>query len=942
MRINNITLENFRIHENKYIEFEPGLNLLLGDNGTGKSSILEAIGITLFGSSFRDGNIKGQKQCIKSGKKSSLIKIEFLGNDEEVYIVENQLKISGSGFYKLYNINHPEEVLSGNDDVKEKLKVLVGIPGDLREVYDNIVVAKQNEFINNYKQKDSERQKLFDRIFETDIYRAIYDGYSKEVFNKYKSEFEFENLNLNNRKNSLENLEELSLSISALEEKINDTNLNISQKKNEIQKLSMQIEEQNKKENDIFNLNNSILSQEKSISNLEKNIKDNDLKIAAANQSLEIVKKYTPDYEKYIEISKSLNSEENLFSQLDKKNSEFLSLEKDIRELKNSIVLYESQLQNAQKNSLSKNEALKKLSLEKEELFKEIELDNSNKTELEKIVLRLTPLLKEYEILKSSYDLKISSSNILVNKLDNLKESSNTHLNFINKNNLEKLEKDLEEIKNIKLEIDNMKNLLSEKNALLKNNQEALNALSNSVCPYLKDSCKNLEGKNIDDYFATKEAELNSEICELKNKIEEYSTSANNFDPLNLKISKIKDSIKELQNFNNLIIQESLKIENSNKEIENLKLKIENFILLNGEKDSIISKISSINTEILSLDISKKSQKLALLTKELESLKFEISESDMLIEKSENLRDELNLKINNLSINLEALSEFPSKYEKCKDTLAKIRKELELYKLGYSEVLSNRTTASNLAEFQVLKLQLESNLKNELLDLKNMNFNLFLLQEERKNLVSLSQLKTDSYEINAVLETLNKEIGELNQNLKSLNDRVSKNSKEQLQILEIEKKILRLNKKMELTRIFRDNIKDMGIEVSETILREISFLATENFRKITGRAEQIIWSNLESPYLVSVKSGEQSIPFEQLSGGEQVAVAIAIRGAMARKFTNTKFSIFDEPTNNLDLERRKSLSDNIGEILQELDQSIIVTHDDTFREMAQKVIELKK
>lgn len=150
-----------------------------------------------------------------------------------------------------------------------------------------------------------------------------------------------------------------------------------------------------------------------------------------------------------------------------------------------------------------------------------------------------------------------------------------------------------------------------------------------------------------------------------------------------------------------------------------------------------------------------------------------------------------------------------------------------------------------------------------------MNFNLFLLQEELKNLVSLSQLKTDSYEINAVLETLNKEIGELNQNLKSLNDRVSKNSKEQLEILEIEKKILRLNKKMELTRIFRENIKDMGIEVSETILREISFLATENFRKITGRAEQIIWSNLDSPYLVSIKCGEQSIPFEQLSGGEQ-------------------------------------------------------------------------
>ncbi len=62
---------------------------------------------------------------------------------------------------------------------------------------------------------------------------------------------------------------------------------------------------------------------------------------------------------------------------------------------------------------------------------------------------------------------------------------------------------------------------------------------------------------------------------------------------------------------------------------------------------------------------------------------------------------------------------------------------------------------------------------------------------------------------------------------------------------------------------------------------------------------------------------------------------------MSELFTESKFSIFDEPTNNLDTERRKrSLADSIGEILKNLEQSIIVTHDDTFREMAQKVIEL--
>lgn len=50
--------------------------------------------------------------------------------------------------------------------------------------------------------------------------------------------------------------------------------------------------------------------------------------------------------------------------------------------------------------------------------------------------------------------------------------------------------------------------------------------------------------------------------------------------------------------------------------------------------------------------------------------------------------------------------------------------------------------------------------------------------------------------------------------------------------------------------------------------------------------------------------------------------------------------ILDEPTNNLDVEKKKLLAEYIGEILDILDQSIIVTHDDTFREMAEQIIEL--
>jgi exonuclease SbcC len=49
MRINSIRLQNFRQHADTYLEFDSGLTGIVGDNGTGKSTILEAIAWALYG-----------------------------------------------------------------------------------------------------------------------------------------------------------------------------------------------------------------------------------------------------------------------------------------------------------------------------------------------------------------------------------------------------------------------------------------------------------------------------------------------------------------------------------------------------------------------------------------------------------------------------------------------------------------------------------------------------------------------------------------------------------------------------------------------------------------------------------------------------------------------------------------------------------------------------
>ena len=55
MRIKNITLDNFKCFEHLEMNFHPSMNLIVGINGTGKSSVLEALRI-LLGSAVAEMN----------------------------------------------------------------------------------------------------------------------------------------------------------------------------------------------------------------------------------------------------------------------------------------------------------------------------------------------------------------------------------------------------------------------------------------------------------------------------------------------------------------------------------------------------------------------------------------------------------------------------------------------------------------------------------------------------------------------------------------------------------------------------------------------------------------------------------------------------------------------------------------------------------------------
>jgi len=88
--IRSIELVDFLAHSNTKLEFDSGATVFVGDNGAGKSSIIDAITFSLFGEHTRKNN----KGLIRRGANQGFTKIEFSANGKNYQAIR---KIDSKG-----------------------------------------------------------------------------------------------------------------------------------------------------------------------------------------------------------------------------------------------------------------------------------------------------------------------------------------------------------------------------------------------------------------------------------------------------------------------------------------------------------------------------------------------------------------------------------------------------------------------------------------------------------------------------------------------------------------------------------------------------------------------------------------------------------------------------------------------------------------------------
>lgn len=150
-------------------------------------------------------------------------------------------------------------------------------------------------------------------------------------------------------------------------------------------------------------------------------------------------------------------------------------------------------------------------------------------------------------------------------------------------------------------------------------------------------------------------------------------------------------------------------------------------------------------------------------------------------------------------------------------------------------------------------------------------------------------------------------------------------------------------KSLKWTKIIRKVINDAGDPIAQIFRHHLSVQANTLHRQISNENVQLQWGEgYELKIIDNHRGRERERVFKQLSGGEQMTAALAIRLSLLRYLSDVKMGFFDEPTTNLDVHRRQSLVQAIQNGTEGFDQLFVISHDDAFEALTENTVYLQK
>ncbi|MCL5888383.1 MAG: AAA family ATPase [Candidatus Thermoplasmatota archaeon] len=873
MIIENVKIENFLSHRNSDINLGTGINIIIGQNGSGKSSIFEAIKVAFFGQaeSYR-------RRLVSYNSTLAKIHVKFRIGDHEyeaVRQIENRKDKETTKLALL--LMDGQKIVEGASAVTAELQKIIGIS---KSAFINSIYVDQGQIDSLVKESPAERKDVFNEIIGLRNYDRAFAEVDRIVKNMAGK--------IDEQEPKTDELAKMMQEVGSKE-----TELKNLAEKNEINKKELEeseelLENLNKKYIEYSGIISVIRSNKEKISELEKDKAYLDEKIRKINEGmekLEFLKAELQNIENndlYLHGDKIALIEQN-YRQIDDEKKQIEQLKLEVEKLNKSVEREKDERQkyNIWKQKLEeieKNE--KELSSLTENHVKYITLGKEIKDKQSEIV-KLRAELNECEV-------KIPER-IISEKLPP-----------------EDVDKEIAALRNEENEINSKSGvarneILNFKNEIDKANNKILNLKDEKECP--------LCGQELT-------------AGHLHRVMDEYR-------------KQVSDMEEGVKSNNNLIAALDRKKENLKSRIDLFSSQhVKNYYAILDETGRLTREIQAKELELEGLDKSHaRFEELKKVLEGSDALKrdFRAMENEYLklqktievlgdqnigekIErenkKIENLHD-LN-KSNEKSFKLWSEGKRSDEYQELKDKAARIKKDIDSYSNAVQDL--NDTKSRRSATEETINKNMQENEKRsvQLASFGEIEKQLSGANERKRTLAGLElNLAGQISSLKASIEEMQKNAARLGNELDEI-----KNLRKIYEFLSMVRKAFNRDGIPQL-------IRQMALESINSITRNLISRFNLNMEDI--RISEDL--DVEIMQNGSVKN------ITQLSGGEKTAVSIAMRLAIAKYLgRNISTIMMDEPTVYLDEERRNDLREILQYAMKDLSdegifpQIVIITH----------------
>lgn len=188
MQILSLELENVKSYAHARVEFAPGVNAIVGRNGAGKSTILEAIGFALF-----DAKAYNSAQFVREGARTAVVTVAFLSaHDERRYEVVR--RAGSSGIYYIFDPEMQTRICTGAADVMAFIRKHAGVDGttDMARLFNDTLGVPQGTLTAIFLETPVTRKSVFDRLLKVEEYRTAFERLKegKDLLREQRAEVE--------------------------------------------------------------------------------------------------------------------------------------------------------------------------------------------------------------------------------------------------------------------------------------------------------------------------------------------------------------------------------------------------------------------------------------------------------------------------------------------------------------------------------------------------------------------------------------------------------------------------------------------------------------------------------------------------------------------------------------------------------------------------------